>query len=537
MTRLPFSSLSSFSRLFRDYTDFSSDLAAFFNGDFRDPDTLVASCEKAATSHTERDTLTRVMRAQAQALGVGEVSAHLIDKLANPDSAAVVTGQQLGLLGGPLYTAYKALSTIQLAQDLEQKTGRPVVPVFWLEGEDHDFEEIASAGMMQGDDPVRVTYSPDSDAQAGTAVGRMTVTSGMQSVLDDLDSLLPPTDFKEELLAFIGDAYATGTPMIKAFVSVMERILGPGRIAYLSPDDTELKAFAQGLFRKELEDFETSSAQLRATSDALESTWHAQVQTAPTNLFIHGEGRRTAMDAVENGFQTRDGEALTSDEALALLESDPGSFSPNVVMRPLMQDWVLPTAVYVAGPGEVAYFAQFKGLYEWAGLHMPVIYPRASVTLLERRIGRVLEKSEQTIPAFEEQVDKLFRDMVLDNMETDIEEAFKQASSGIHKAINDIKPAIEGVDRSLVKSAEATRAAFMKEWSQLKGKVIKSEKQQHDVLRGQLERASSALFPMGIPQERYLSPVYFLNKYGPDFFAGLTDRLDLDTSAHQVLDI
>ena len=537
MTRLPFSSFSSFSRLFRDYTESPSDLAEFFSGDYRDPDTLAASCEKAASSHAERDTLVRVMRAQAEALGVSDVSAHLIEKLGNPASAAVVTGQQLGLLGGPLYTAFKALSTIQLAQDLEQKTGRPVVPVFWLEGEDHDFEEIASAGMMQGDDPVRVTYTPDSDAQAGTAVGRMTVTSGIQSVLDELDSLLPPTDFKAELLEFIADAYAPGTPMIKAFVTVMERILGPGRIAYLSPDDRDLKASVKGLFRKELEDFKTSSDSLKASSEALEARWHAQVQTDPTNLFIHGDGRRTAIDAVENGFQTRDGEAMTTEEALARLESDPGSFSPNVVMRPLMQDWVLPTAVYVAGPGEVAYFAQFKALYEWAGLHMPVIYPRASVTLLERRIGRVLEKSEQTIPAFEKQVDKLFREMVLDNMDTDIEEAFKKASSGIHQAINDIKSVIEGVDRSLVKSSEATRAAFMKEWSQLKGKVIKSEKQQHDVLRGQLERASSALFPMGIPQERYLSPVYFLNKYGPDFFAGLTERLDLDTSAHQVLDL
>lgn len=537
MTRLPFSSFSSFSRLFRDYTESPAELAAFFNGDFRDPETLAASCEKAAATHPERETLVNVMRAQAASLGVDEASGHLIDKLADPNAAAVVTGQQLGLLGGPLYTAFKALTTIQLAQDLESKTGRPVVPVFWLEGEDHDFEEIASAGMLEGDDPRRVTYTPDSDDQAGTAIGRMTVTQGIASVLDELEAILPPTDFRDALLADIRAAYAPGTPMIKAFVTVMERILGPGRIAYLSPDSDELKASAKDLFRKELEDFDMSSAQLKASSAKLEGTWHAQVQTEPTNLFIHDDGRRTAIDAVDGGFQTRDGEALTRDEALERLENDPGSFSPNVVMRPLMQDWVLPTAVYVAGPGEVAYFAQFKGLYEWAGLHMPVIYPRASVTLLERRIGRVLEKSELSIPAFEEQIDKLFREMVLENMETDIEEAFKQAASGIHQAINDIKPAIEGVDRSLVKSAEATRAAFMKEWSQLKGKVIKSEKQQHDVLRGQLERASSALFPSGVPQERYLSPVYFLNKYGPDFFAGLTDRLDLDTSAHQVLDI
>lgn len=537
MTRLPFSSFSSFSRLFQDYTESPADLAPFFNGDYRDPAVLASSCNMAAETHPDRETLTSVMRSQASSLGVFEASGHLIDKLADPASSSVVTGQQLGLLGGPLYTAYKALTSIQLAEELERTTGRPVVPVFWLEGEDHDFEEIAKAGLMEGDDPIGVTYEPGPDGESGTAVGRMHVTEGIESVIEELERVLPPTDFRDALLEDIRVAYAPGTSMLKAFVSMMERILGPGRIAYLSPDDDELKRSAGELFRKEIEDHAESAARLKTPSEALQATWHVQVQTEPTNLFLHDDGRRTAIDAVEDGFQTRDGEALTRDQLVERLENDPGSFSPNVVMRPLMQDWVLPTAVYVAGPGEVAYFAQFKGLYEWAGLHMPVIYPRASVTLLERRIGRVLEKSGQSIPTFEEQVDKLFRDIVLENMEMDIEEAFKQAASGLHQAINDIKPAIEGVDRSLVKSAEATRAAFMKEWSQLKGKVIRSEKQQHDVLRGQLERASSALFPMGTPQERYLSPVYFLNKYGPDFFAGLTDRLDLDTSEHQVLEI
>ena len=537
MTRLPFSSLSSFSRLFRDYTESPADLAPFFNGDYRDPVALAESCARAAQSHKERTALIEAMRRQAVALGVAEASGHLIDKLADPTSSAVVTGQQLGLLGGPLYTAYKALSTIQLAEKLEKETGAPVVPVFWLEGEDHDFEEIASAGFLDGDDAVSVTYAPADDSGTGTAVGRMTVSERIGEVLDELERILPPTDFKDDLMDVIRRAYAPGTPMIKAFVAMMEHILGPGRIAYVSPDDDRLKEAVAPLFRKELEDHASSSRRLKETSATLEGRWHAQVQTQPTNLFLHGDGLRTAIDAVDHGFRTRDGEDLSLEEALGRLASDPGSFSPNVVLRPLMQDWLLPTAVYVAGPGEVAYFAQFKSLYDWAGLHMPIIYPRASLTLMERRVARILEKNALGMPAFEQRVDKLFREMVLSAMDTDLDEAFKEASAGIHQAINQIKPVIESVDRSLVKSAEATRAAFMKEWNQLKGKLLKSEKQQHDVLRGQLERASSALFPKGIPQERYLSPVYFMNKYGLDVFSGLTERMDLDTSEHQILDI
>lgn len=537
MSRISFSSFRSFSALFRDYTEQPADLAPFFNGDWRDSAVLAEACRTAAAAQQQRDRLVAAMRRQATTFGVAEASAHLLDRLASPDAAAVVTGQQLGLLGGPLYTAYKALSTIQLAEKLSADTGKPVVPVFWLEGEDHDFEEIASAGLIEGDDPLTVTYADPTTDNDRTAIGRMTVGSGMADVLAELERILPATDFREPLLAKIRSAYAPGTSMLKAFVTMMEAILGPGRIAYISPDDSELKGLAADLFRREITDNATSSEVLKSSSAPLEDRWHVQVRTEPTNLFLHGDKRRTAIDAVDGGFRTRDGQTLSEAQLLEMLDTDPGQFSPNVVLRPLMQDTLLPTAVYVAGPGEVAYFAQFKGLYAWAGLPMPIIYPRASATLLERRVGRILEKQDMTIPAFEEDIEKLFRQVVLDNMETDVEAAFKKASAGLHQAINEIKPVIEGVDRSLVGSAEAARAAFMKEWAQLQGKVIKAEKGQHDVLKGQLERASSSLFPQGTPQERFLSPVYFLNKYGPDFFAGLTERFDLDTSQHQVLDL
>ena len=537
MNRIPFSSFRSFSALFRDYTENPAELATFFNGDWRDPLALAKACQTAADAQQNREALVAAMRRQAADWGVEAASKHLLEQLARPDASAVVTGQQLGLFGGPLYTAFKALTTIQLAEHLTKTTGKPVVPVFWLEGEDHDFEEIASTGLMESDDAVKVTYADDASATDRTAVGRMKVGPGIEAAIADLERLLPPSDFREPLLDRIRTAYAPGTPMIKAFVSVMESILGPGRIAYISPDDRELKTLARELFRKEITDHGTSSAVLASSSAPLEPRWHIQVRTQPTNLFLHGDKRRTAIDATESGFRTRDGQALSESELLDMLDEDPGQFSPNVVLRPLMQDTLLPTAVYVAGPGEVAYFAQFKGLYAWAGLPMPIIYPRASATLLERRVGRILEKQHMQIPVFEEDIEKLFRRVVLDNMETDLEAAFKQASAGLHQAINDIKPAIEAVDRSLVGSAEAARAAFMKEWAQLQGKVIKAEKAQHEVLKGQLERASSRLFPMGTPQERFLSPVYFLNKYGPDFFAGLTERFDLDTSQHQVLDL
>ena len=499
MKRIPFSSFSSFSALFKDYTEHFERLAPFFAGDFRSDNDLKSVASAVAKNHPDRSVVVDAIRNQAAFYGLGEESEPLLEKLANPASVAIVTGQQLGLYGGPLYTLFKIITAIQLAARYERELGIPAVPVFWLEGEDHDFEEIASAAFLQGDDPIKVTYAP-------------------------------------HLVALMRKAYAPGKTMLQAFVTVINAYVGEENVLFVSPDDAKLKAFSSDLFKRELNDFATSSELLSSTSEKLPEGHHVQVQTKPTNLFLHTENGRVAIDATETGFTTRDGRNLALGELEQLLSEDPGQFSPNVVLRPLMQDTVLPTAAYVAGPGEVAYFAQFKSLYTWAGLQMPIIYPRASATIMEKRIDKIVDKFSLSVPAFAEQFDRLFRQVVIDSSDVDVEGAFKASSTHLHKAINEIKPVVEQVDRSLVKSSDALRNEMMKEWNRLKDRVLKAERQQQDVVKGQLYRASSNLFPFEIPQERALSPLYFLNKYGPTFGQTLINTLDLDTTTHQVIE-
>jgi len=537
LNRIPFSEFRSFSKLFKEYTENFDALAPFFNGDFRSDEQLIEACERTNVRHPDRSKLSAILRRQAADFGVSEQSERLIAKLEDPNSVAVVTGQQLGLFGGPLYTLLKSLTAIQLAERMETLSTQPVVPIFWLEGEDHDFEEVASTGLLTGSGLQTVTYTPSNDSATETAIGRLTLSEEVVSAIDELQEILPPTDFRDDLLDVVRSAYAPGRSMLEAFVTLVDHILGPGKILFVSPDDSGLKEMAAPLFDRELTDFASSSERLLSSSAKLEESFHVQVKTDPTNLFLHGDERRTALDAVENGFETRDGQAFSLQALQSLLEESPGSFSPNVVMRPLMQDFVLPTAAYVAGPGEVAYFAQFKSLYDWAGIEMPIVYPRASCTLLEKRISKIVDRDELNIPDFEEQFEKVFRSVVLDAMETDLAEEFKSASAGLHQAINTIKPVIESVDRSLVRSADALRATFMKEWSRLQDRVLKAEKQQHETLKLQLEKVSTNLFPSGIPQERFVSPLYFLNKYGPDFGMQLAELIELDTTSHQVINI
>jgi uncharacterized protein YllA (UPF0747 family) len=202
-----------------------------------------------------------------------------------------------------------------------------------------------------------------------------------------------------------------------------------------------------------------------------------------------------------------------------------------------MQDLILPTAAYVAGPGEVSYFAQYKPIYAWAEQPMPIIYPRASVSLVESKVQKVLDRYGLDVAAFEGDLDQLFQRVVLDNMEVDIDAVFKDAGRHLHQAINDLKPSVEQVDQTLVKAAEGTRAALLKEMEKFKARVVRAEKQNQEQVCTQLEKAKINLYPGDGLQERTLSALYFLNKYGLDLFKRLETDFSPDTSAHQVIEL
>jgi len=316
----------------------------------------------------------------------------------------------------------------------------------------------------------------------------------------------------------------------------MARLFAGTGIVFVSGDDARLKKMARPVFRKEIKEFEKSAKLLLASSMKLDETYHVQVKSRPTSIFLMTKQGRKAVRVDEAGDQFVCGDdTYTREELLALLDSNPEMFSPNVVLRPIVQDTILPTAAYIAGPGEIAYFAQFRSIYEWAGVPMPIIYPRASVTVLEPKIQKILNQLELSIPDFENSLDKMIQSNVLASMDIDAEAIFSRAAQHLHDAINTVAPAIESVDKSLVKTAEATRAGLMKEWYRLRDRVIKAEKRRHDQTHDKMRRTQANLFPSGGLQERLISPLYFANKYGLDFVTRLLHEIQLDTTEHQVI--
>ena len=229
------------------------------------------------------------------------------------------------------------------------------------------------------------------------------------------------------------------------------------------------------------------------------------------------------------------GEAWTPAELAHALAADPEPFSPAVALRPVAQDTLFPTVAYVAGPGEASYWAQLRGVYERFGVPMPVVVPRPSLTLAERKVEKVLDKYGLSAMDLAGDLEGLHKRLALEASDADVDAAFKQAAALVNEAIDQAKPAAMAADPSLGKTAEATRAGLQKELAKLKDRVVRAEKRNQDVMRAQLDKARAGLFPGGKPQERVLGPAYVLNKYGPDLFERLADALPDDPAQHRVI--
>lgn len=531
--------LGAFPELFIDYcTDFNA-VADFYAGDWRAPAARREAADTAARRPADREVLVDVLLDQNERWGLDAPTRRNIDTLREPESVAIVTGQQVGLFTGPLYTLYKTITTLQLTQEWDEQTGRPVVPVFWVEGEDHDFEEIATTDVLRRNEIVSLTYNSSIDDNPG-AVGRLGLTDTIDDVLDRLDEVLPSSDFKPAVMERVRAAYRPGTSLEDAFVQLLSSLFEDEGLVFINPDDARLKALSRPLFRREIEDPRTPAARIDATSQALRDRgYHAQVAARPSNLFWLEDDARRALDLGNDGTFVLRGTDRTFSRAELLdrLDAEPERFSPNVVLRPLMQDYLLPTAAYVAGPSEVSYFAQYGDVYDWASLERPLIHPRASVSLVEGKVQKVLDKYDLSVSDFQVDLETLFQEVVVKTMEVDIDAVFSEAMPRLHQAINALKPEVEAVDRTLGSSVEATRAAIVDEMETLKQKVVRAEKRQQDEVRAQLEKAHVNLRPNGALQERTINVLYYLNKYSLDLISDLRSQLDTDTSAHQVVEL
>jgi len=530
---LNYALLRGFPSLFVDYCTHFEQVAPYYPGDFRRPEIRKQKVDEVIQFPRERNTLVEILIKQNKNWALDEHTYANIEALLSPDTVAVVTGQQVGLFGGPLFTLYKTITTLQIAEQLAQETGKKVVPIFWLEDEDHDFEEIASTYILSGDTPIPITYTPTQPPEG--AVGRIVLDSAIQDTLATLRQALKETEHSDLLMEALQACYQPGTTLRDAFALWIKKLLPHSGLVLISPDDPELKRLSLPLFQKAIVQEELLFDQLKAISHTLEQEYHAQIHPRESNFFLLQDHQRIPLRKKgDQYYLPSSSQTWSKEELLHYLHTHPEVFSPNVVLRPLMQDYLLPTALYVAGPSEIAYFAQLKPLYHALDLPMPLLYPRASATLIEPAIRRILNRYELEPHELQEDLEVLFKRLVIERMETTVDIAFQNARIHLDQVFHELLPAISSIEPTLLHTTEATHVQCQKALDRLQQKVIKAEKRKHEQLKKHLERAKNHLFPKNQLQERILSPVYFLNLYGLQQAEKLQRTLLPDTCSHQL---
>ena len=297
----PFEDLDAFPDLFTAYVTYDDAIADFYAGDWRRSDVRQQAAQVAAARPQDRAQLANVLAEQNARWTAGAATQRNVEALRDPETVAVVTGQQVGLFTGPLYTILKTLTTLQQAEAWSAAWDRPVVPVFWIAGEDHDFSEVAQTTMLRRNETVPLRYALD-DGQTDTergAVGRLRLTEAITDTIRALDEALPPSDFKPEVMDAVRTAYAPGTTMTDAFATLLHRLFADTGLVCMTPDDARLKAQARDLFRRDLLDPTGAADRVNQTGRTLiDAGFHQQVTARPTNLFWLDEHGRYPIDQI-----------------------------------------------------------------------------------------------------------------------------------------------------------------------------------------------------------------------------------------------
>jgi bacillithiol biosynthesis cysteine-adding enzyme BshC len=521
-----------------DYAFDFAKVAPLYAGDPTSADAWRRAIGRAQQPQRGGSRIAAIVAAQQDRRGAAPAAREAARQLADPRTVAVLTGQQAGAFGGPLFTLLKAVTAIQLARRASAEYGTPTVPVFWVDAEDHDWEEVRDCTVLDPEFQPR-TISVSAPQGAGELpVAALILDESIEQALDELAAALGGGDFTEWVMSSLRAAYTPGAGMAHAFAQWIESVLGPYGLVVFESADAAAKPLVASVFTRELEPPGRTAALAAAAGEMLATRGHQpQVVPQPDSLSLfHLDGARKAIRRQDDQFLIGD-RAVKGDALIAEAAQDPARFSPNVLLRPVVQDTLFPTICYVAGPSELAYLGQLGGVYEQFQVPMPLMYPRASATLIDAPTARFLLKYEFPIEELQRQDESALNRLLQSLLPPEVEQSLADAEGQIRESLQKVIDAMPALDPTLAGAAKTTLGKMEHDLRALQSKVIQTAKRRDETLRRQFKRAQSQIFPQGHPQERTLGAVFFLNRYGPALIDRLLDGLPLELGRHWVMTI
>jgi len=466
-----------------------------------------------------KDELASALRAQAVEFGAGSKALENIEKI-RQGARAVVTGQQVGLFGGPMLTLLKAATAVARAAEATKTTGVEHVPVFWLATEDHDLAEIDHVSLLTKKSVE--TVKAKLKTAVPVPVGGVVLGQEIEAALDKASELLTWAPIAERLREF----YRPGATLGGAFARLMTELFAAQGLIVMDAAGREFHALGATVLRAAIERAEEFEAALLARTAELEHNgYHAQVlvKTGASLLFLVDEttGERLALRRPSDGVWKAGGRSYTTAELLGILETTPERVSPNALLRPVFQDAILPTAAYIGGPAEIAYFAQSAVLYEGILGRMTPVLPRLSATLIEPAIGEVMARHEVSLPDALTTSEALAQRLGARAMPIEGKRKIAAVGNAMDAELGALTEHLSAMDASLGRAAAVSASKMRYQMSRLRRMAATFELQKEASLRKHADAMTLNLFPDGHPQERVVGGVWFVARYGD----GLIERL------------
>jgi bacillithiol synthase len=533
---LPFSQIPHTTRLFTDFLAYSPSIRSFYPHSPQFAEWVREEASKISYDPDRRTRIAEILLRQNKAWDASPKTLANIERL-RKGAFATVTGQQVGLFGGPMFAIYKAMSAVKLAEEAT-RSGIEAVPIFWLATYDHDLAEVNHVSLPSSEGVLQTLATPSHDV-AGAPVSSVRLGDEIVPLVDQAIALLGDGPAAQ----FLRDTYRAGETLGSAFARLYSRVFADWGVIVLDASDPELSRVAELIYRAAIERAEELSTALLQRGAALEKAgYHQQVKVTESSvlLFTIRQGARVPIhrqgeDFVVDGEKL--GEKLSRAELLAQIAEHPEQFSPNVLLRPVVEDYLLPTLAYIGGAAETAYFGQAGAVYDALLGRVTPILPRFSATIVEPKVQRLLEKHGISITDVFNGPEELRREIASRNLPADLKAAFEKARNSVDSSFSALKQNLEKLDRTLVDAAETSRSKMQHQLEKLHAQAARAEAQKGELVARHADHLSQSLYPEKGLQERAVGAIYFLARYGEELLREIYEAIHTDCHDHQILEL
>ncbi|WP_071395437.1 bacillithiol biosynthesis cysteine-adding enzyme BshC [Bacillus tuaregi] len=465
-----------------------------------------------------------------------------LQKLTQEDSVVVIGGQQAGILTGPLYSIHKIISIIVLARQKEEELGIPVVPIFWIAGEDHDYQEVNHI-FVENEGKVQKVVYPEKVLEkkmvSDISINKEVCTAWVEEIIENLGE----TEHTNELLACLREAVNQSETFVDFFAYIVMELFKDYGLLIIDSGYAGLRCLEKEIFISQIQQAQRITNDVKQVQDELEKEGFFQaidISGQAANIFYYDDRykERILLDymAERNEFIGKNGAVtFTYEELLQIASEFPWKLSNNVVTRPITQELLFPTLAFIAGPGEIAYWAELKKAFEGYAIKMPPIVPRLNITLLDRSVETDLHELGLALhTVLTSGTEKQKEDYLSTVKDEELSKLFQQAKEQLIENYRDIKGRI---DKGLFPLLEKNQSLLLKQIEFMEGKVELSLQEKHQVVLNKYIRVNNRLTPLGSPQERILNAIPFMNQYGIRFLATLANLSYTFDGKHKVIKI